>query len=125
MPCLNEARRVDQGDIVALHDRPLQTPQPQDVQILFLDPHVVVVEKPSGMMTHRRPEERAWSEDKKARQPSLEEAVAHLIARRSLANAPKKRRRTFAFLCCESSIVWTEIPAACWSWPGRPKRKNI
>ena len=92
VPCLHEARRVDEGDIIGLHDRPVETPQPQDVQILFIDSHVVVVEKPSGMMTHRRVEERAWSEDKKARQPSLEEAVAHLISRRALAGGPAKRR---------------------------------
>lgn len=87
--CVDEARRVDDGDIVALHDRPIEIPQPQDVRIQFIDAHVVVVEKPSGMMTHRRPEELGWSDAKKARQPSLEEAVTQLVARRSAGNASR------------------------------------
>src|SRR5580698_10440867 len=66
--CIDEARRVDDGDVVALHDRPIEIPQPQDVRIQFIDAHVVVVEKPSGMMTHRRPEELNWSDAKKALQ---------------------------------------------------------
>ena len=82
-PCLNEARRVAEGDVVTLHDRPLEVPRPLDVNILFVDPHLVVVEKPSGMMTNRRVEERNWSADKKALQPSLDEVVAGMLARRS------------------------------------------
>ncbi len=92
VPCLNEARRVDEGDVIAVHDRPLATPQPRDVQIIFIDPHLVVVEKPSGMMTHRRPEERNWSAEKKGLQPSLEEAVSDLIVRRSLQASGKNRK---------------------------------
>ncbi len=88
--CLNEARRVAQGDVVTLHERPVHSPQSRDVRILLMDAHVVVVEKPSGMMTHRRPEERNWSEEKKSRQPSLEEAVSNLIAKRSLESSHKK-----------------------------------
>lgn len=90
--CLIEARRVEEGDVIAIHDRPVSIPQPRDVQILFIDAHVVVVEKPSGMMTHRRPEERNWSAGKKGLQPSLEEAVASLIARRSLETVGKNRK---------------------------------
>jgi 23S rRNA pseudouridine1911/1915/1917 synthase len=91
VPCLHEARRVAAGDVVALHERPVETPQSRDVEIVFIDAHVVVVAKPSGMMTHRRPEEKKWSVDKKALQPSLEEAVASLIARRSLDSGLRKR----------------------------------
>jgi 23S rRNA pseudouridine1911/1915/1917 synthase len=92
VPCLDEARRVSEGDIVKLHYRPLQTPKPKDVRIVFIDPHVVVVEKPSGMMTHRRPEERNWSADKKGLQPSLEEAVNNLIAKRTVEKNNSNRR---------------------------------
>lgn len=90
--CLSEARRVEAGDVIAAHDRRVETPQPNDVQILLIDPHVVVVEKPSGMMTHRRPEERNWPAEKKALHPSLDEAVMELIVRRSMANGGKNQR---------------------------------
>ena len=89
--CLSEARRLEEGDIVALHDRPVATPKPNDVEIIYIDPHLVVVAKPSGMMTHRRPEEKNWSTSKKALHPSLEEAVAGLIVRRSLASGQRSR----------------------------------
>ena len=82
VPCLDEARRVVTGDVIVVHDRPLETPKPSQVQIQYVDPHLVVVEKPSGMMTHRRPEERNWSDEKKDRQPSLDEAVMHLLVKR-------------------------------------------
>lgn len=89
--CLNEARRVEVGDQIQLHDRPVETPKPNDVEIIFIDAHVVVVTKPSGMMTHRRPEERNWPSEKKALSPTLEESVAALIARRSLASGQRVR----------------------------------
>ena len=82
VPCLDEARRVTVGDVIGLHTRPLEVPQPNDVKIVFIDPHLVVVEKPPGMMTHRRPEERNWSLSKKELQPTLEESVAQLIVKR-------------------------------------------
>lgn len=89
--CLDEARRVSPGDVVSVHDRPIDVPLPQDVRIQFMDSHVVVVEKPSGMMTHRRPEELGWSDAKKARQPTLDEAVAQLVARRPASHGSKTR----------------------------------
>lgn len=80
--CLSEARRVDLGDVVQVHERPVAAPQSDDIRIVYIDPQVVVVEKPSGMITHRREEERDWSADKKSKQPSLEEAVYESISRR-------------------------------------------
>ena len=91
--CLDEARRLQLNDVVSLHHRPVSTPRPSDVEILFIDAHVVVVTKPSGMMTHRRHEEEHWSADKKLQQPSLEEAVAGLINRRSLEGGQRLRTR--------------------------------
>ncbi|RLS81627.1 MAG: RluA family pseudouridine synthase [Planctomycetota bacterium] len=89
--CENEAHRVAVGDEIILHTRPVELPKQSDVQILFIDPHLVVVAKPSGMMTHRRPEERTWSAEKKGLHPSLEEAVASLIARRSVESGQRAR----------------------------------
>jgi len=82
--CIDEARRVADGDVLTLNDRPLaMPPRPSDVVIQFVDPHIVVVEKPAGMMTHRRPEERNWSSERKSRQPTLDEALNELLARRA------------------------------------------
>ena len=89
--CLHEARRVEEGDVLRLHDRPVATPKPNDVEIIFIDPHIVVVTKPSGMMTHRRPEERNWPTEKKALNPTLEESVAALIARRLMSGGQRAR----------------------------------
>ena len=44
------------------------------------------------MLTHRRPEERNWSDERKARQPTLDEALNDLLARRAVsANQPRSR----------------------------------
>ena len=91
--CIDEARRVDVGDVIAAGERPL-TPPPQSaaVKIHFVDAHVVVVEKPSGMMTHRRPEERNWSTARKSNQPSLEEAVIELLVQRAAQHGHSRPR---------------------------------
>lgn len=90
--CIDEARRVVAGDELILADKPrAPLPQPSDVKIIFADPHIVVVEKPAGMMTHRRPEERNWSLERKARQPTLDEALNELLAQRI---PPGTRSRT-------------------------------
>lgn len=82
--CIDEARRVAMGDVVAVGEHPLAPPPTSEaVRLHFVDAHVVVVEKPSGMMTHRRPEERNWSAERKSRLPSLEEAVIELLVRRA------------------------------------------
>jgi 23S rRNA pseudouridine1911/1915/1917 synthase len=81
--CVDEARRVVLGDVIELGQRPrTPPPSPNDVRIHYVDPHVVVVEKPAGMMTHRRPEERHWSAERKARQPTLDEALNERLNRR-------------------------------------------
>lgn len=82
--CIDEARRVAEGDVIAIGEKPLTPPPLADaVRIHFADAHVIVVEKPSGMMTHRRPEEWNWSAARKAQQPSLQEAVIELMVRQA------------------------------------------
>lgn len=91
--CIDEARRVADGDVLTLNDRPLaMPPRPSDVVIQFVDPHVVIVEKPAGMMTHRRPEERNWSAERKSRQPTLDESLNELLARRASAGNRQRSR---------------------------------
>jgi 23S rRNA pseudouridine1911/1915/1917 synthase len=82
--CVDEGRRVVAGDILELRGQPLPPPPADnDVRILFLDPHIVVVDKPAGMLSLRHPGDKNWRQQRKDLQPSLEECLQRLIARRS------------------------------------------
>jgi 23S rRNA pseudouridine1911/1915/1917 synthase len=80
--CLDEARRLKEGEVVELSGR-AQRPPPSagDVGVVYVDADVIVVDKPSGMITLRHAAERDWSSDKKSRQPALDDLLAELIAR--------------------------------------------
>lgn len=81
--CLDPARRLKEGDIIELLARPAVTPRPQESLVLrYLDEHIVVVEKPSGISTVRHPVERAWSERRKVLSPTLEDLTPPFVARR-------------------------------------------
>lgn len=82
VPCLDGARRLVEGDVLSLQDQGHPAiPKPADAVIVFADSQVIVVEKPAGMMTQRREEERNWPARRKALQPSLEEALGQQLAR--------------------------------------------
>jgi len=82
-PCLDPARRLNEGDTVDLLAHPIPKPkQAESVVILHVDAHIVVVEKPSGISTVRHPSEREWPARRKALSPTLEDIVPKLIARR-------------------------------------------
>src|SRR6266478_5266392 len=81
--CLDPARRLREGQIVESLDRPAPRPrQHETVRIAYLDTHLVIVEKPSGISTVRHPLERDWHAKRKALSPTLEEIVPRLIAQR-------------------------------------------
>lgn len=81
--CVDEGRRVVAGDAIELRDQPLPPPpRDEDVQILHLDKQVVVVNKPAGMLSLRHPGDTKWPQERRDLQPSLEECLARLIARR-------------------------------------------
>jgi len=81
--CIDEGRRVVAGDTIELRGQPLPPPpRDDDVKILFVDPDVVVAEKPAGMLSLRHPGDVNWKQEKKDRQPSLEECLQRLISRR-------------------------------------------
>ena len=81
--CVEEARRIHPGDRLELRAVALPAPPgDRDVAILHADPHVVVAHKPSGMLTVRHPGDVDWSDDKKLRQPSLDEVLGRLLAQR-------------------------------------------
>ena len=91
--CLDEARRLTPGDVVKVWTHPLAKPvEEEDVRIVYLDAHVVVVEKPAGVTTLRHSEERTWSPERKQVQPTLDEIVARILAKRHRSGGRTGRR---------------------------------
>lgn len=87
--CLDEGRRLLAGDVVrVLPHSQAPPPREDDVKIHFVDAHLVVVEKPAGLTTLRHPEERDWPTRRKDRQPTLEEMLPRVLARRRQARTP-------------------------------------
>jgi 23S rRNA pseudouridine1911/1915/1917 synthase len=81
--CLDPARRLREGQIIEILDRPAPKPrQPETIKIVHLDTHIVVVEKPSGISTVRHALERDWPAKRKELSPTLEEIVPKLITDR-------------------------------------------
>ncbi len=93
--CIDEKRRLNAGDVVKVHPHPLAPPPKQDdIKVRFLDKHVIVVEKPSGMTTLRHNEERTWPKKRKDIAPTLDEVLPRAIARlEKTPTRPVKDRR--------------------------------
>ena len=81
--CLDEGRRLTEKDVVKVWEQPLAKPATaSDVRILHVDEHLVVVEKPAGMTTLRHAEERTWPARRKQLQPTLDEALPRVLAKK-------------------------------------------
>lgn len=80
--CIDEGRQLAKGEVLTVLDRPLPPPPAdKDVHIRFIDSEIVVVEKPTGMVTLRRKPDLGWSWARKNLQPTLDECVPRLIAK--------------------------------------------
>jgi 23S rRNA pseudouridine1911/1915/1917 synthase len=78
--CVEDLRRVRASESVVILDRPhAPPPDAGDVRIVHADADLVVVEKPPGILSHRRFEELNWSEERKRRQPTLDEVVQRML----------------------------------------------
>lgn len=87
--CVDAGRRLRLQDVVkVLQQAPAAPPTDRDVRIRYLDEHVVVVEKPAGVTSTRHSEERDWPRKRKQLQPTLDEMLPPILARRS----PKRGR---------------------------------
>lgn len=81
--CLDSARRLKAGEVVKVLEHPTAPlAREEDVLIRYLDPHLVVVEKPSGMTSVRHAEERHWPARRRQMQPTLEDLLPRIIAKR-------------------------------------------
>lgn len=80
--CLDEGRRLTAGEVVKVFAQALAAPpREDDVRIVFLDQHLVVIEKPAGMTTLRHSEELTWNSRRKQLQPTVDEVLPRVIAR--------------------------------------------
>lgn len=78
--CRDHARRVHASEEISVISSPVPEKKlDHQVVIRFLDPHIVVVEKPSGISSVRHPTEREWTKERRALSPTLEELVPSLI----------------------------------------------
>jgi 23S rRNA pseudouridine1911/1915/1917 synthase len=87
---MDEGRRLADEDVVkVLGQSAPKPPSEQDVRLQYLDAHLVVVEKPSGVTSTRHAEERTWPQRRRQLRPTLEEMLPLIIAKVD----PSVRRR--------------------------------
>ncbi|HZN36876.1 MAG TPA: pseudouridine synthase [Pirellulaceae bacterium] len=80
--CLDEERKVKAGDVVRLSSHALAPPATaDDVKLVYVDEHLVVVQKPAGVTTLRHREETDLPQRRKQLQPTLDELLPRLLAR--------------------------------------------
>jgi 23S rRNA pseudouridine1911/1915/1917 synthase len=81
--CLDAGRRLAGGEVVKLLPHSTApVPTDRDVRVRHADAHVVVVEKPAGMTSTRHSEEQQWPARRKQLQPTLDELLPRILARR-------------------------------------------
>jgi 23S rRNA pseudouridine1911/1915/1917 synthase len=91
--CCDEGRRLKAGEVVKLLEHPTAPPaREEDVRIVYVDAHLVVVEKPAGVTSVRHEEERHWKESRKNRQPTLEDMLPRILAKRGRSKPQAGRR---------------------------------
>ena len=78
---LDDARRLKAGDTVEVLAQPDKVPAPilDQIPIRYIDEHIVVVEKPSGISTVRHPLERDWLEERRLLVLTLDDLVMRQI----------------------------------------------
>jgi 23S rRNA pseudouridine1911/1915/1917 synthase len=97
--CLESARRISKGKKIELLSQSAPKPHtPEAFPIRYLDPHIVVAEKPSGISTVHHPAE---LEAKETLEPSLQELLPALVARRD--GKPRSQLRVVQRLDKETS----------------------
>ena len=80
--CLDEGRKLTTKDVVKVWEHPRAKPADErDVKIVYLDEHLVVIEKPAGVTTLRHAEERTWPARRKQLQPTLDELLPRVLAK--------------------------------------------
>ncbi|HUY92163.1 MAG TPA: RluA family pseudouridine synthase [Pirellulales bacterium] len=82
--CMDAGRRLKPGEVIKLLEFPTAPPaREDDVRIRYLDQQLVVVEKPAGITSVRHAEERNWSSKRRQIQPTLEDLLPRVIAKKA------------------------------------------
>jgi 23S rRNA pseudouridine1911/1915/1917 synthase len=76
---IHEARRLKGSDVVTVSSSPTAAPRSEQIQIVYADQELVVVDKPPHIVTSRRPEELHWPDAKKRLAPTLDELVCEAL----------------------------------------------
>ncbi len=80
--CLDAERKVKAGDVVRLWNHSLAPPPgASTVKLVYLDEHLLVVQKPAGLTTLRHREATDLPQRRKQLQPTLDELVVQSLAR--------------------------------------------
>ena len=90
--CADPARRLKAGEVLKVLAQPLaKPPSAEDIEIYYLDQHLVVFEKPAGITSIRHADERRWSKRRRQRQATLDELLPAAIEKHA-GRGPSKRR---------------------------------
>lgn len=91
--CQEPQRRMKTGEVVKVLPHTIAAqPTAADIRVHFVDEHLVVVEKPSGMTTMRHEEEVHWSARRRRREPTLEDLLPSVLVKSSdPSRGPPKR----------------------------------
>ena len=91
--CMDEGRQLANGEVITIFDHPLPPPPTdKDVKVRYVDTELVVVEKPSGMVTLRRKSDLTWTWARKNLQPTLDECVPRLIGQHAAEKKDSERK---------------------------------
>jgi len=94
--CVDDARRLAAGDAVRVWDQAQPKPPGVNaVQLVFRDEHLVVVDKPAGLLSVRHRAEKQWSDLRKSQQPTLDELVQEILpapSRGGKSHSPRRRK---------------------------------
>ena len=87
--CTDAGYRLRLPDVVKLLPHSVAPPvKDENVRIVHIDKHVVVVEKPSGVTSNRHPDERQQPGHRRQHQQTLDEMLPRLIARVEHSRSP-------------------------------------
>ncbi len=104
---LDDARRVKACDTVEILARADKTPPPlvDQIPIRYIDEHIIVVEKPTGISTVRHPAEKDWLEERRMLVLTLDDLVMRQIGMRlpQKKHDPRPRLRIVQRLDKETS----------------------
>ena len=93
---LDAERKVKAGDVLKILDHALAPPvRADDVRIVFVDEHLLVIQKPAGVTTLRHREESDLPQRRKQLQPTLDELVSLRLAEHlgiAPHTSPKRQR---------------------------------